>query len=81
MSKIEYRIKEYNDTVTDSGVSKVVQQYQPQYKSNSFMNRLLTSLFGESWENLTEYPYTNLDKAKQVIKNAKLRDEVRQNRC
>lgn len=76
MSKVEYRIKEYDDTRMNSGVRKLIKQYMPQYRYDTFINRL----FGRRWSNLTEYPYDSLEKAKQIIENDKLKDEVDQNR-
>lgn len=76
MSKAEYRIKEYDDTVIENGVRSIVKHYRPQRKDNTFINRLL----GGGWYNLKEYPFTDLEKAKQVIENEKLLDQVNENK-
>jgi hypothetical protein len=76
MSKIEYRIKEYLDTETNCGVCGVTKQYRPQRNNNSFFDRLI----GGGWYNLTEYPHSSLDKAKQVIENDKLKNKIKQNK-
>ena len=37
-------------------------------------------LIGGGWYNLTEYPHSSLDKAKQVIENDKLKNKIKQNK-